>query len=284
MCKSKNTQVKPRYTKYYEYGGLVCFCFEEMQNMKNQINIAESKQLEPQFTASQLCGAMGPMRDPTRSPPAPPAPVEPAEPAPATDRTDAPLVATKAPTSEMPKMDCSMAGVATFGFKVVDFCGLPSPPGGWLGPFGFFRLVTYAFVLMSLLAVFLGIMAATGQPFNGVPIIGSQPDGFATFAALLLCLGALVSAGAAYAHEGLEQEVTAMAKQNEIFRTKNEMLAAQLDELGGVRKKLDQIQQKMGENLQQFEETLQELHTVSCAELLQMMLEAFMNADLAGKA
>ena len=135
---------------------------------------------------------------------------------------------------------------------------------------------------MSVLAVFLGIMAATGQPFNGVPIIGGQPDGFATFAALLLCFGAVVSAGAAYAHEGLEQEVSAMAKQNEIFRTKNEMLASQLDELSGVRQKLEAVQQKMGENLQQFEDTLQELHTVSCAELLQMMLEAFMNADLAG--
>ena len=73
-----------------------------------------------------------------------------------------------------------------------------------------------------------------------------------------------------------------MAKQNEIFRTKNEMVAAQSDELSGVRQKLEAVQQKMGENLQQFEDTLQELHTVSCAELLQMMLEAFMNADLAG--
>lgn len=186
----------------------------------------------------------------------------------------------------MPNVDWSMKGLgaasAAFSFKVVEFCGLPSPPGGWLGPFGFFRLVTYAFLACSIVAVFLGIMAATGQPFNGVPIIGGQPDGFATFAALLLCFGSIVSAGAAYAHEGLEQEVSAMQKQNEIFRSKNEMLAAQLDELGGVRKKLETIQEKMGENLQQFEDTLQELHTVSCAELLQMMLEAFMNADLAG--
>jgi len=175
-----------------------------------------------------------------------------------------------------------MAGFAAFSFKVVDFCGLPSPPGGWLGPFGFFRLVTYAFIACSVLAIVLGIMGATGQPFNGVPIIGSQPDGFATFAALLLCFASIVSAGAAYAHEGLEQEVSAMAKQNDIFKSKNEMLAAQLDELSGVRKKLEAVQQKMGENLEQFEATLQELHTVSCAELLQMMLEAFMNADLQG--
>ena len=116
----------------------------------------------------------------------------------------------------------------------MDLCGLPSPPGGWLGPFGFFRLVTYAFVFLAVLAIFLGIMAATGQPFAGVPFIGGredlwasasgrgEPDGFATFAALLLCLGSVVSAGAAYAHEGLEREVSAMKKQNDIFKSKNE--------------------------------------------------------------
>ncbi|CAK8995289.1 ATP synthase subunit gamma [Durusdinium trenchii] len=254
---------------------------------------------------------MGPTRSGnTRSPSAPAAP---AEPAPATDRTDAPLVSrsandadvtspkstdvtsakdpgdpetglslTKEIPTEMPKFDCSMAGFAALGFKVVDLCGLPSPPGGWLGPFGFFRLVTYAFIACSLLAIVLGLMAATGQPFAGVPFIGGQPDGFATFAALLLCFGAIVSAGAAYAHEGLEQEVTAMKKQNDIFKSKNEMLAAQLNDLSDTRVKLQAVQQKMGENLQQFEETLQELHTVSCAELLQLMLEAFITADTSG--
>lgn len=115
-----------------------------------------------------------------------------------------------------------------------------------------------------------------------MPFIGGQPDGFATFAALLLCFGAIVSAGAAYAHEGLEQEVTAMKKQNDIFKSKNEMLAAQLNDLSDTRVKLQAVQQKMGENLQQFEETLQELHTVSCAELLQLMLEAFITADTSG--
>ena len=250
---------------------------------------------------------MGPMRNGTSR--SPTAPVAPAEPAPATDRSDAPLVSKSDEPSgqlaegpdgadpekgqmmsgsgrflpkEMPKCDCSMAGLAAFGFRVVDLCGLPAPAGGWLGPFGFFRLVTYAFVACSVLAIFLGIMAATGQPFADVPLIGGQPDGFATFAALLLCFGSIVSAGAAYAHEGLEQEVSAMKKQNDIFKTKNDMLAAQLNDLSGVRAKLQTVQKKMGENLQQFEDTLQELHTVSCAELLQMMLEAFMNADLAG--
>ena len=70
-------------------------------------------------------------------------------------------------------MDCSLAGFTAAGFKAVDLCGLPAPPGGWLGPFGFFRLVTYAFVVLSV-AIFLGIMAATGQPFAGVPFIGGR--------------------------------------------------------------------------------------------------------------
>jgi len=209
------------------------------------------------------------------------------EPSAATDRTDAPLIEGKSPeggaspsASLVLKPSSFLAELLGAGFKAVECCGLPAPPGGWLGPFGFFRLVTYAFLTGAVFAVLLAVAASTGQP--KIPLLVGGADGFAAFASLLLCFACLISAGAAYAHEGLEQEVTAMKKQNDLFKEKNDMLSTQLDELSGVRTKLEDVQKKMGANLDQFEEMLQELHTVSCAEILQLMLEAFLNSDVDG--
>ncbi|OLP86456.1 ATP synthase subunit gamma, mitochondrial [Symbiodinium microadriaticum] len=210
------------------------------------------------------------------------------EPSPATDRTDAPLVAKSdagpATTAAEASGGGSFGGSFGFsellssGFKVVQCCGLPAPPGGWLGPFGFFRLVTYTFLAGMLLALLLALLASTGLQTE-LPLLGASPDGFAAFASLLLCFACFVCAGAAYAHEGLEQEVAAMKKQNGLFQEKNAMMAAQLSELGDVRKKLEEVKERLGQDLGQFEAMLLELHAVSSVEQLQLMLEAFMNAD-----
>ena len=137
--------------------------------------------------------------------------------------------------------------------------------------------MTYTFVVAAILAVLLAVDASVGT--EGVPLIGGGPDGFAAFASMLLCFACLVCAGAAFAHEGLEQEVTAMKKQNDLFREKNDLLTSQLDELSGVRSKLEDVQQRLGKDLDQFENTLIELHAVSSVELLQLMLESFLNSD-----
>ena len=99
--------------------------------------------------------------------------------------------------------------------------------------------------------------------------LGSQPDGFATFAALLLCFASIVSAGAAYAHEGLEQEVFSHGQTKmRSLKSKNEMLASQT---GWIKRCTQEIRscttKKWEKTWNNFEATLQELHTVSCAEL-----------------
>eukprot|EP00439_Symbiodinium_sp_Y106_P003860 s7891_g1.t1 len=274
---------------------------------------------------------MGPMREPGRD-----VGGGRGEPSPATDRTDAPLVA----KSDTGPAAAGGSGSSSFGFsellssgfKVVQCCGLPAlaqeghslhrtfqlavslkaPPGGWLGPFGFFRLVTYTFLAGVLLALLLALLASTGLQTK-LPLLGAfGPDGFAAsgqdgqescdfegpFAfelwALLglrllavrspeterrinttepgciiqlhitacfvvvimvsqLCFACFVCAGAAYAHEGLEQEVAAMKKQNGLFQEKNAMMAAQLSELGDVRKKLEEVKEHLGQDLGHFE-------------------------------
>ncbi|CAE7413126.1 ATP5C1 [Symbiodinium pilosum] len=215
------------------------------------------------------------------------------EPSPATDRTDAPLIEGKdAKDAEDGRVGEAAAAKVNSGSgaagsgssslltKALEVARaarcLPAPPGGWLGPFGFFRLVTYVFLAGAVFAVLLTVTASVGL---GIPLVGGGPDGFAAFASLLLCFACLVCAGAAYAHEGLEQEVTAMQKQNQLFQDKNQLLAAQLDELSGVRQKLEDVRQRLGEDLEHFEATLVELHAVSSVEVLQLMLEAFLNAD-----
>ncbi|CAE6970708.1 ATP5C1 [Symbiodinium natans] len=70
-----------------------------------------------------------------------------------------------------------------------------------------------------------------------------------------------------------------MQKQNQLFKDKNDLMAAQLNELSDVRKKLEDVRARLGQGLEQFEATLLELHTLSCVELLQLMIEAFLNAD-----
>lgn len=164
------------------------------------------------------------------------------------------------------------------GAEVAMCCGLPAPPGGWWGPFGFFRLVSYAFAACAVFGIILAIMAATGGPFRGIPFVG-QPDGFAALASLLMSFAAVVCGFAAYAHEGLANEVTAMAKQNNVFSDKNDKLEAQVKELGGVGDRLEKLNKSMGVNMDKLQETLQSLHQVNCTMSLSTVLRAFIDAD-----
>eukprot|EP00931_Biecheleriopsis_adriatica_P066861 TRINITY_DN41103_c0_g1_i1.p1 TRINITY_DN41103_c0_g1~~TRINITY_DN41103_c0_g1_i1.p1 ORF type:complete len:422 (-),score=106.91 TRINITY_DN41103_c0_g1_i1:96-1310(-) len=224
-------------------------------------------------------------------------PAAPAEPSPATDRSDAPLVTGSKSDAQAAQKETSSLGipgqikilnrqgtVSTVSLvdkasKAAICCGLPEPPGGWLGPFGFFRLLSYAFAACAVFGLILALMAATGGPFYGVPIIGGEPDGFAALASLLLSFSAVVCGLAAYAHEGLANEVTAMAKQNDIFAAKNDKLQKQLTDLQGVSTRLDGLQKSMGMHMEQLSETLRQLHQVNCTTQVSTILRAFIDAD-----
>jgi len=220
------------------------------------------------------------------------------DPAPATDRTDAPLISSGSPASKeepvnamgMPstmKVVDKLGNVSTVQLmegaeKASLCCGIPAPPGGWWGPFGFFRLVSYAFAACAVLGLILALMGATGGPFAGVPLIGGQPDGFAAMASLLLVFASLLCGLAAYAHEGLANEVTAMKKQNDIFAEKNDKLEAQLGQLGKVGDRLEEINKSMGVHLDELQDTLRSLHQVNCTTQMSTVLRAFIDADSGG--
>jgi len=148
--------------------------------------------------------------------------------------------------------------------------GLPEPPGGWYGPFGFFRIVSYAFAAVAG----LGAMFALGCLVD--------LDGFGFFASLLLCAAAIISAIAAYSHEGLANEVTAMAKQNDLFAEKNEQLQQQVKKLGGVADRMDSIQRDLGVTEDKLKETIDALHRQTSIQQLASMLTAFCDADRDG--
>lgn len=160
----------------------------------------------------------------------------------------------------------------TFGGAVqfVHCLGLPEPPGGWYGPFGFFRLLSYVF----------GLMAVCGVVFALICLMSL--DGFGFFASALLCFAAVVSAVAAYAHEGLANEVTAMTTQNDLFAKKNEILQHQIKKLGGVAEKMAKIQKDLGINEQKLKDTIDALHRQTSIQQLASMLTAFCEADREG--
>lgn len=153
---------------------------------------------------------------------------------------------------------------------VIACLGLPPPPGGWYGPFGFFRLLSYAFLAVFVLAIVfaMGSMA--------------DLDLFGWFAAVLLAIAAIVSAAAAFAHEGLANEVSEMARQNDEFAEKNEVLEGQLKELGGVAEKLRSLESELGLSADQLKSTMDALHRQTSIQQLASMLGAFCDADRDG--
>mmetsp|Transcript_144562 Transcript_144562/g.366945 ORF Transcript_144562/g.366945 Transcript_144562/m.366945 type:complete len:327 (+) Transcript_144562:1390-2370(+) len=164
----------------------------------------------------------------------------------------------------------NVSSVAVSSGEVVACLGLPPPPGGWYGPFGFFRLVSYAFVGVAGLGVLFALSSLVCLDFFGF------------LAAALLTVAALVSAAASYAHEGLANEVTEMAKQNDQFAQKNDKLTEQVKELGGVADKLQSIEKDLGVNMDQLKATLEAMHRQTSIQQLATMLSAFCDADRDG--
>jgi len=154
--------------------------------------------------------------------------------------------------------------------KVAACCGIAPPPMGWYGPFGFFRVVALAFMAISVSGLFLAVGSL------------AKMDSLGFFAGLLLIIAAAVCAAAAYSHEGLANEVTEAAEQNNKFAEKNDRMAQQLNGLGDVATKLDSLEQELGVNMDEFEGFLDKLHRQTSIQQLATLLEAFCAADRRG--
>jgi len=156
--------------------------------------------------------------------------------------------------------------------KVIVCCGLPAPPGGWYGPFGFLRLLAYVFILVFVMAAVLFVLAIV------------EADWFGIVANALLMAAAIVCALSAFAHEGLANEVTEMARQNDRYAEKNERLAKSIKDLGAVQQRLNRTQQSMGITADELQETLGMLHQLTATEQLSAILRAFISADSFGNS
>jgi len=156
--------------------------------------------------------------------------------------------------------------------QVAACCGIAPPPMGWYGPFGFFRLVSYAFMAASVSGLFLAVGSL------------SQMDSLGFFAGLLLIIAAAVCSMAAYSHEGLANEVTQAAEQNKKFAEKNDRMAKQLDGFGDVADKLGSLEKELGVNMDQFTGFLDSLHRQTSIQQLATLLRAFCDADRHGGA
>jgi len=160
---------------------------------------------------------------------------------------------------------------ATFTKQAAKLCmHFPPPPGGWYGPFGFFRMVTYFFVGLVGASVLCDLDALWNI------------DWLRLFSSLLFGVAAAFCAFASYAHEGLANQVGAIKKQNDKFAKNNTMLAAQVGMLGDTNTRLEDTEKDLEGGLDQLDGVMDGLH--KCDELLQIsaMIRAFNSANLDG--
>jgi len=145
--------------------------------------------------------------------------------------------------------------------------GLPPPPGGWYGPFGFLRMVAYMFDAV----VVVGVSCFFHSLFS--------EGGFVTFACALLVLAARLAGMAAQAHEGLANQVSEIAAQNEKFARKNETLRQQVTALEKTEERITMATGKLEGDESQLADILAQLNQVSNLAQINTMIQAFVDAE-----
>lgn len=142
-------------------------------------------------------------------------------------------------------------------------CGCPLP----LNPFAMLKVLAFVFAGLAVLAVaFAGYFAYQG-------------DWFGFVGAVVLIAGGVLSALAAYSHEGLADQVTEMSRENTRFASSNRKLAEQVAELGHVEERLAEAESSMEGGMEELKGTLKELHQLTAASQLGAILRAFTDAD-----
>eukprot|EP00927_Polykrikos_kofoidii_P049157 TRINITY_DN43276_c0_g1_i1.p1 TRINITY_DN43276_c0_g1~~TRINITY_DN43276_c0_g1_i1.p1 ORF type:complete len:326 (-),score=68.86 TRINITY_DN43276_c0_g1_i1:158-1135(-) len=155
------------------------------------------------------------------------------------------------------------------GDKVKICCGV-TPPGGWYGPFGCFRISAFIFLIIAFVGAVFVILCLVGLDFWGV------------MTSLILIVAALMSVFASLSHEGIAKQASELGNQNKIFADKNERFAKQIEALGGVETRLTNVQNTMSMDLDQLEDTLDVIHNLTCVRELNSMLRCFTDADSVG--
>lgn len=160
-----------------------------------------------------------------------------------------------------------MATVAAAETARSCFGCLPSPAGGKFGPFGFLRLVAYAFCwifLYSCVAIFL-------HWGTGDFLILSMES--------LLAVASAFCALCAYSHEMLMNQTTETAKQNKRMSKSLDRLEESVEGLKGVNDKLAALAKSFNTNLDEVEQLLTELGSLSDLEHVCDLLKSFMSVE-----
>lgn len=163
-----------------------------------------------------------------------------------------------------------IAAITLSSAEKVTLClGLPPPPGGWVGPFGFYRLVSYLFGLAALLGIVMTFLAT----------FSFRPDGEAAFASVLLTIAAFICAVAAYSHEALANQVTELATQNNSYASKNVALGQQVASLQNVSSRLQKCQTELNMRSEELQDCLRAFHKVTISMQLTNLVKAFTESD-----
>lgn len=153
--------------------------------------------------------------------------------------------------------------------KSATICCMP-PAGGWYGPFGFFRLLAYAWFVMMGIGIILAI------------ILGAQLDVHGAVGAILLVAAAEIAALAALSHEGLCREVTQISRQNDKYAALNKKLSSQIKELAGTRKRLDAAAGGLQEDLDNLNNVLTGIERCNSIWQANGIVRSFISADQYG--
>lgn len=143
-----------------------------------------------------------------------------------------------------------------------------APPGGWYGPFGMFRIIVIAFCVLIFLGLIVWVWAAISLNWLGVAL------------RWLLVPGAAVAAFAAYSHEGLANEVSAVAKENDSFSSKNDMFQKQLKDMSSISDKLAEFAGQGEEHVKKLEHVLEGIERVGDLGKVNTILRGFTDAEM----
>jgi len=146
-------------------------------------------------------------------------------------------------------------------------CGLPLPPGGWYGPFGFLRMVTYGFCFCGALAIICFLDSIYVR------------EGWNIFWSVLLSLASALSAVAAWAHEGLANQVSEIAKENDRFAENGEKLHEQIDRLQGTEERITHAVGQLRGDVYQLGRVVGELNKITNLSQINTMLRGFLTAE-----
>jgi len=147
--------------------------------------------------------------------------------------------------------------------------GMAEPPGGWYGPFGFLRLVSYSFMFMSAIMLMTFVYG-----------LAAQENIWSLSFCLILCVASLLAAGAAYSHEGLANQVSKMARHNSEYAALNDDFTRQTNDLEGVADRIDELLKGKAETIEEFKSHMSKLDQLSSLNLISTVVRSFIDAQM----